>query len=156
MWGFLTGKKYPSQNCVKFGRSKKSLWISSPHHMSWLNDNTHCSLAKQEWKNPESRTFAFSQALPPLSQGPGGLQEDFCHCILKNVSPSVMTVVSKNSCKAAQTDDKSTLREGAGVCHVVKTHRTKSKAFHAEGKTERLRLSSLSGAFQKFHISTGL
>lgn len=57
MGGFLTGKKYPSQNCIKFGSSEKSLWISSPHHMSWLNDKTHCSLTKQNWKNPESRTL---------------------------------------------------------------------------------------------------
>lgn len=49
--------------------------------------------------------------------------------ILKNdmVSPSAITVVSKTSCKVMQTDDKSTLRERAGVCHAVKTHLTKVK-----------------------------
>lgn len=158
MGGFLTGKKYPSQNCIKFGSSEKSLWISSPHHMSWLNDKTRCCLTKQEWKNPESRTLLSPERCHPSAKGQVGLWEDFCCCILKNetVSPSAMTVVSKNSCKVVQTDDKSMLRERAGVCHVVKTHLTKTKAFHAEGKTEQLRPSSLSDIYQKCQISTGL
>lgn len=70
MGGFLTGKKYPSQNCIKFGSSEKSLWISSSHHTSWLNDKTRCSFAKRNWKNPESRTLLSPEwyHLPAKSQ----------------------------------------------------------------------------------------
>lgn len=131
MGGFLTGKKYSSQNSIKFGSSEKSPWISSPHHMSWLNDKTHCSLTKQERKNPESRTLLSPEWKHLSAKGHVSCGE-LLPLILKNevASSSIVTVESKNSCSVMQADDKSTLREGAGACHALKTHPTKRRSSH--------------------------